>query len=76
MDFANSSGFPVSYEEFCFLITRRCGMALTRTYCAERVVALKDDADAATREFAQRYGDEHRRQVIAWYEQAGREAAT
>ena len=71
MDHANSSGFPTSYEEFCYLITKRCGTALTRTYCAERVAALQDDNNPTTKEFANMYGEKHRNQIIDWYEQAG-----
>ena len=73
MDYSNSSRFPTSYEEFYYLITQRCGTALTRAYCAERVAALKDNANPTTREFVQMYGGEHCRQIIAWYEQADRQ---
>lgn len=69
-----SSGFPTSYAEFCYLITQRCGTALTRAYCQERIAALKDSSIPATSDFVKAYGEPHCRQVIAWYEQASREA--
>lgn len=70
----NTSGFPTSFTEFCYLITQRCGTALTGEYCRERIAALKDDSIPSTREFAKAYGAEHHRQVITWYEQAARQA--
>jgi hypothetical protein len=69
----NTSGFPTSYAEFCYLITQRCGTALTREYCQARITALKDDTIPSTREFTKAYGLQHQRQVIGWYEQAARE---
>jgi hypothetical protein len=69
-----SSGFPTSYAEFCYLITQRCGTALTRAYCQERIAALNDSSIPATSDFVKTYGEPHCRQVIAWYEQASREA--
>ena len=69
-----SSGFPTSYAEFCYLITQRCGTALTRAYCQERIAALKDSSIPATSDFVKAYGEPHCRQVIAWYEHASREA--
>jgi hypothetical protein len=69
-----SSGFPTSYAEFCDLITQRCGTALTRAYCQERIAALKDSSIPATSDFVKAYGEPHCRQVIAWYEHASREA--
>jgi len=70
----NTNGFPTSYAEFCYLITQRCGTVLSRIYCQERVTALRDDKNASTRDFAKAYGPQHHQQVIAWYEQASREA--
>jgi hypothetical protein len=55
-------------------ITQRCGTSLTRDYCQERIAALKDSSIPATRDFVKAYGEPHCRQVIAWYEQASREA--
>jgi hypothetical protein len=69
-----SSGFPTSFAEFCYLITQRCGTVLTREYCQERIAALKDSSIPATREYVKAYGATHCRQIIAWYEQASREA--
>jgi hypothetical protein len=70
----NTNGFPTSFSEFCHLITQRCGTALTRAYCQERIAALKDSSIATTREFTKAYDEPHCRQVIAWYEQAAHEA--
>lgn len=70
----NTNGFPTTFAEFCYLITQRCGTALTRAYCQERIIALRDDQDSSTRDFLKCYGKPHHQQVIAWYEQASREA--
>jgi hypothetical protein len=67
-------GFPTTYAEFRMLITQRCGTALTHIYCQQRITALNDDSLPTTREFTKHYGPQHHRQVIAWYEQAAREA--
>jgi hypothetical protein len=69
-----SNGFPTSYAEFCHLITQRCGTALTRAYCNERITALRDTHETTTRDFLRFYGPQHHQQIIAWYEQAAREA--
>jgi hypothetical protein len=70
----NSTGFPNTYAEFCFLITQRCGTKLTRTYCRERIDALGNLSISSTKEFVQAYGPQHQQQIIAWYEKAEREA--
>jgi hypothetical protein len=69
-----SSGFPTSFAEFCYLITQRCDTALTRAYCKERIAALNESSIPATSDFVKTYGEPHCHQVIAWYEQASREA--
>mgnify|MGYP001627964919 CR=1 FL=1 len=71
-----SSGFPTSYSEFCFLITQRCGTALTPDYCQDRIAALQDQSIPSTVEFLKAYGEPHCRQVIGWYERASREAVS
>lgn len=74
MDYSNSSGFPATFEEFCYLIEHRCGTSLSSDYCAQRVKALSDDSNHTTLEFTRIYGEGHRRQVISWYEKAGKNA--
>lgn len=65
---------PTSYESWHHCITQRCRLALTPTYIAERLAALRDEGHPSTREFRRLYGDEYRRAIIAWFERAQNEA--
>ncbi len=61
-----------SYEEWRTAITERCKIDLTPEYARDRIAALRDPGDTATREFTATYGDAYLQQVIQWFEQAER----
>ncbi|MES1947516.1 hypothetical protein C84B14_09217 [Salinisphaera sp. C84B14] len=64
---------PRTYEQWRHCITVDCGMALTPAYIEQRLHALRDDNDDATRRFIAVYGPAHHRAVIGWFERAGAE---
>lgn len=63
------------FSEWRQAITVRCGLTLSREYCAERIAALRDDTITSTRNFIQTYGEDYRALVISWFEQARNEAS-
>ena len=66
------------FSDFCEwrkAITLRCGLTLSRDYCAERIAALRDDTIPTTRSFVGTYGESYRSLVISWFEQAHNEAS-
>lgn len=63
------------FSEWRKAITLRCGLTLSRDYCAERIAALRDDTIPTTRNFIKDYGENYRAQVIFWFEQARNEAS-
>jgi|688.fasta_scaffold214407_2 hypothetical protein len=65
---------PTSYASWRHCIEKECGLALTPTYIATRLAALRDERDAHTREFRRIYGEPHLRAVIGWFERAETEA--
>lgn len=67
---AETGDYFAIYEEWHRAITGRCGITLTRSYCAERVEALRDSDVPATRQFIDLYGDRYRQRVIGWFERA------
>ena len=62
------------FNEWRQAITVRCGLTLSRDYCAERIAALRDDAVTSTQNFIATYGESYRDLVISWFEQARMEA--
>lgn len=67
----------VSYESYAHwrsVMTDEAGLSLTADYCRERIEALTDEKDASTKAFVDAYGNEHRNQVVTWFEQAMAEA--
>lgn len=63
------------FNEWRQAITIRCGLTLSRDYCAERIAALRDDAVTSTRNFIDTYGENYRELVISWFERAHNEAS-
>jgi hypothetical protein len=63
------------FSEWRRAITVRCGLTLSRDYCAERIAALRDDTIPTTRNFIKDYGEDYRVLVISWFEQAHHEAS-
>jgi hypothetical protein len=64
---------PTTYAEWRFCIEQRCRQPLTPTFIAARLAALRDPADAHTRDFARLYGPAHLSAVTGWFEQAATE---
>ena len=65
--------FP-NYYEWRNTITGPCGLTLSRSYCGERIAALGDPKNAATRSFLEAYGETYLNQVRGWFSQAEVEA--
>ena len=63
------------FEEWHRAITLRCGLTLSREYCAERIAVLNDDAVPTTHNFVLTYGETYRQTVISWFETARRQAS-
>jgi len=59
-----------TYDDWRRCITVDCGIPLTVEYCRERLRIMADSYDRTTQRFVQTWGDEHRRRVIGWFEQA------
>lgn len=66
---------PRTYAEWKHCITVQCGIPLTNAFVGQRLAALRNDTDHATRRFVEVWGEAHRRAVIGWFEEAGRELA-
>jgi hypothetical protein len=63
------------FEEWRRAITLRCGLTLSRDYCAERIAALTDETVPSTRSFIDTYGESYRKTVISWFEIARQQAS-
>lgn len=66
---------PQTYAQWRHCITVECGIALERTYVAQRLAAWRNAQSEETQRFRRLYGDAHWRSVIGWFEQAERELA-
>lgn len=64
-----------NYQEWRECIEVHCGIPLTPKFIDERLKELKDGSHAKTREFERLYGTDHLQMTIAWFEQAGKDAA-
>jgi hypothetical protein len=64
---------PESYEQWLDCITIRCGINLTDNYIQSRLTELRDAEHPKTVEFATKYGNQHLKQVIRWFERVGSE---
>lgn len=69
----NDEIFPTSYENWRRCIVEKCRCPLTADYIAQRLAALRDPANAHTRDFLRVYGAAHLQTVIGWFERAQRE---
>ena len=59
-----------NYQHWRSAMTNEAGLTLSADYCKERIEALGNDKDASTRAFVDAYGEDHRRQIIQWFEKA------
>ncbi|MEM6278092.1 MAG: hypothetical protein AAF733_01340 [Verrucomicrobiota bacterium] len=71
---ANRMPLP-NYEAWREFITGQCEIALTASYCHERIEQLNDLRAPATKSFLQCYGDDYRMDVISWFEEAAAAAS-
>lgn len=67
---------PESYEEWHRCITVNCGLTLTTSYIDERLKALRNPKDPATKRFCELYGHDQLEQTISWFERARAGAAS
>ncbi|WP_115717001.1 hypothetical protein [Gallaecimonas mangrovi] len=64
---------PENYQQWRHCITVECGITLTPAYLAERLTVWRSANCEETLRFRRRYGDNHWRSVLAWFEQAQKE---
>lgn len=59
-----------TYDDWKHCIVELCQIPLTPSFVAERLEELRDESNAKTQKFVDKWGDKHRKRVIAWFEQA------
>ncbi|MEM9357824.1 MAG: hypothetical protein AAGB04_16600 [Pseudomonadota bacterium] len=64
-----------TYEDWKHCIVDLCQVPLTKSFVTERLAELRDESNDRTRKFVSKWGDNHRKQVVAWFEQAEIELA-
>lgn len=63
-----------SYQHWRSMMTDTAGIKLTADYCKERIKALCNENDPTTKAFVRSYGEDHRDQIVRWFEQAAAES--
>ena len=61
---------PHDYETWHHCITVDCGLELTPGYIQERITSLQNKKDFRTQQFARLYGQQHRLNVLSWFQRA------
>lgn len=61
---------PNHYAAWRHCIEVECGLPLEAGYIRQRIAALENLEDFHTRQFVQRWGEDHRRRVVGWFRQA------
>ncbi len=61
---------PQNYNEWKACITRKCKIALTTHYVAERIRVLSRSDAEETKKFRATYGEKHYQAVLSWFKQA------
>lgn len=64
-----------TYDDWKHCIVELCQIPLTQAYVAQRLDELRNKNNFNTKKFVSSWGEQHRRQVIAWFEQAQTELA-
>ena len=59
-----------TYEDWKHCISELCKVPLTPDYVALRLKELRDVQNHDTKKFVSSWGEAHRQQVVAWFEQA------
>ncbi|MEM8795850.1 MAG: hypothetical protein AAGE61_09815 [Pseudomonadota bacterium] len=62
-----------TYDDWKHCITEICKVPLTSDYVDARLTELRDTKHYNTKKFVDSWGEPHRQQVVAWFEQAERE---
>ncbi len=65
---------PQSFSEWRYCIEVLCNTPLTPTYVEQRIQQLKTLNNKLDKRFVELYGEEHRRQVLSWFERVKGEA--
>jgi hypothetical protein len=63
---------PTSYEQWKHCITVLCRIPLSAGFIENRLASLRNPAEFETRKFVATWGEEHRLQVVSWFESARR----
>jgi len=66
---------PDSYQAWRHCIEVECRLQLTPAYIQARIAALNNPHDFHTQQFVRCWGEEHRQQVLGWFQQAAQIAA-
>ena len=61
---------PHDYDTWHHCITVDCGLELTPDYIQERISSLQNKKDFRTQQFVRLYGQQHRLNVLAWFQRA------
>ena len=61
---------PHNYATWHHCITVDCKIELTPEFISERIASLQDEKDFRTEQYVKLYGDEHRKNVLGWFQQA------
>ncbi len=64
-----------TYEDWKHCITDICRIPLTPDYVSERLAELRNPKNFHTQRFVDSWGEDHRKRVIEWFEQAEAELA-
>lgn len=59
-----------TYDDWKYCIVGLCKIPLTQTYVTQRLEELRDETNFNTKKFVSSWGDQHRRQIITWFERA------
>lgn len=61
---------PHDYDTWHHCIKVDCGLALTPGYIQERITSLQNKKDFRTQQFVRLYGQQHRLNVLSWFQRA------
>jgi hypothetical protein len=59
-----------TYEDWRRCIEVECGLTLAPDFIAARIAELSDVNNYKTRRFVETWGEPHRQQVVAWFQEA------
>jgi hypothetical protein len=59
---------PHNYDTWHRCITVDCNIQLTVDFIHTRIIALQDDKDFRTQQFIKLYGEQHRQDVLGWFQ--------